>query len=480
MEETRMPGEEEKERTIRQIIDNIDWDLWREQYDNLSFDDQRRIYDEILPKFPQQEGYDASFFLRAFRRLADAGFNLSDTKVAELGPFRGELAAICLKQFRVKRWFGYEISRWAVERTRTDAKERGFANFAVRDQFWKLDVSAFNIFISSDTIEHFSDEHAKNILSAACDQADVLMLQIDCKPKGASWKGYNGTHKIEMTIDDVVLYLAGKGFHLVERSGIRLFMVRGVLIHEYPELAEVAPPEKKYVPIQTGFRFECQKCGACCRENWEILPTEEEIARLKEYNIPIHFKKMLKKFPNIKEPQMAIVPVLPKMDGKCFCLGDDKDKNICVIHPFRPTTCFRLPLVIYTYRQRPPLEELRELLDDPTMTEEDADRFIITENFDFGGKKYDVFYVAAAGVFLGSGIKCPGIGKGEEWNDPEVRSFVKRYSGIFEEHAKSVKSTIQKYTDQFKADFDKHFELVDADRQIYQPRKRSWGDIIGA
>lgn len=475
-----MPEEADKEQVIRKIIDDIDWDLWREQYDNLSFEDQRRIYDEILPKFPQQEGYDASFFLRAFGRLKDAGMNLEIAKVGELGPFRGELAAICLKRFKVRRWFGYEISRWAVERTRPEAKKRGFTNVAIDRQFWDLDLPCFDIFVSSDTIEHFSDEHAKKILDSACDHADVLMLQIDCKPKGASWKGYNGTHKIEMTIDDIIGYLSTKGYLLVERSGIRIFMVRSGMMNAYPKLRETIPPDKKYVPVQTGFRFECQQCGDCCRENWEILLTEEEITRLKEYNIPVHFKKLLKKLPNIEEPQMGIAPVLAKINGKCFCQGDNEKKNICVIHSIRPTTCFRAPFVIYTYRKRPALEELRVLLDDPEMTEEETGEFIIDEEFDFGGKKHNIYYVAAASVFLNSGIKCPGIGKGAEWSEPEVHAYVKRYSGVFDTHVKSVASTIRKYSDQFKGDFDKHFELVDADRQIYQPKKRNWSDIIGA
>ena len=467
----------DKEQVIRKIIDNTDWDLWRAHYADLDFEDQRRIYDGILPKFPQQEGYDAAFFLRSFGRLADAGLDLSKMKVAELGPFRGELAGICLKHFKLRAWAGYEISRWAVERTRLDAEKRGFTNIAIWDQFWELDIPCHDIFVSSDTIEHFSDEHAKKILETASDRTDVLMLQVDCKPKGASWNGYDGTHIIEMTTEDIIEYLTAKGFFLVERSGIRIFMVLEGLVNEFPKLKKPVPPEKKNVPIREGFRFECQKCGVCCHQNWEILLCEEEITVLKEHGIPIHFKKIVKKLPNFDKPQTAIVPLLPKIDGRCFC--QDEAKNLCLIHSFRPMTCFRAPFVTYIYRQRPSLEEMRTLLGDPDMTEVEASEFVTEEPFEFGGKKLCVYYVAAASVFLNDGSKCPGIGKGNPWTALEVHSYVKRYGPIFEEHMRDLTATIRKHRESFAADFDKHFELVDENRQIYQARKRSWGNIIG-
>jgi len=479
------PEKANKEAIIHRIIEKIDWDLWREHYDELTFTDQRRIYDAVLPTFPQQEGYDASFFLRAFKRMVDAGvYYLSEMKVAELGPFRGELAAIVLKEFRVRRWAGYEISRWAVERTRPEAVKLGYQGIAMERQLWDDDLPPFDIFLSSDTIEHFSDKDAKRILDVGCEKADFLIMQIDCKPKGASWKGYEGTHKIEMTIEDVIEYLEEKEFVLVERSGIRIFLASKAAAKKYPKLKEAVKTEKQYVPVRTGFKYECQRCGQCCRESWEILLSEEEIARLASYNIPVHFKKIVKKLPNVEEPQVAVVPVMPKIDEgalglHCFCQGDGKEKNLCVIHKFRPTTCFRLPFEIYTYRQKPPVEELREMLDDPEMTQAEAEEFITEEKFEFGGKPYSVFYVGAASVFLNTGQRCPGIGKGTAWPEHEVYSYLKRYGRIFEEHTKSVNATIQKYTAQFAKDFDKHFEVVDADRQIYKARQRGWDDILG-
>jgi Fe-S-cluster containining protein len=474
----------DKEQIIRQIIEKVDWDLWRESYDDLTFQDQRRIYDELLPIFPQQEGYDASFFLRAFERIVSAGVDyMPQMKVAELGPFRGELAAIVLQKFKVRKWAGYEISRWAVERTRPEAVKLGYHGIAMERQFWDDDLPCFDIFVSSDTIEHFSDEHAREILEVACEKADFLIMQIDCKPREATWKSYEGTHKIEMTTEDIISYLEEKGFVLVERSGIRMFLVSKAAAERYPKLKEPAKAEKKKVPIRPGFRFKCQMCGQCCRESWEVLLSEEEIVRLTEYGIPIHFKKIVKKLPGVEAPRVAVVPVMPKIDEgaeglHCFCLGDEKEKNGCVIHRFRPATCFRAPMEIYTYRQVPMLKDLRQILDDPEMTAAEALEFITEEKLELGGKPYSVYYVGAASVFLNTGARCPGIGKGDTWTEAEVYSYLKRYGRIFEEHTKSVNATIQKYTAQFAPEFDLHFEVVDADRQIYRARKRSWGDII--
>jgi Fe-S-cluster containining protein len=262
-----------------------------------------------------------------------------------------------------------------------------------------------------------------------------------------------------------------------------MFLASKAAAKKYPKLREPVKTEKQYVPVRTGFRFECQRCGRCCRESWEILLSEEEIARLTSYNIPIHFKKIVRKVPGVEEPMVAVVPVMPKIDDgsglHCFCQGDDKDKNGCCIHRFRPTTCFRSPFEIYTYRQKPSLEEMRVLLDEPNMTQAEAEEFITEEKFEFGKKPYSVFYVGAASVSLDDGYRCPGIGKGNAWPEHEVYSYLKRYSRIFEEHTKSVNATIQKYTGLFAKDFDKHYEVVDKDRQIYQPRKRGWDDILG-
>jgi hypothetical protein len=222
-----------KQQIIEKITRNADWDLWRTNHSILTFEDNRNIYDAIFPKCQVQRFHDTDFFLECFRLLQKFGTKPEFLKIAELGSYTGILAAECMEKYEFDNWTGYEISKWAVDNTVKEAKDREFKNVMLLDEFWKSKTEPFNTFVSSDTIEHLTDTQAKSLFDFVSRSAKFLILQIDTKSKGLSWKGYGGSHILEMTIEEVVQYLYTKGYKFLMRRqeigpfpGVRIFMIK--------------------------------------------------------------------------------------------------------------------------------------------------------------------------------------------------------------------------------------------------------------
>ncbi len=112
-------------------------------------------------------------------------------------------------------------------------------------------------------------------------------------------------------------------------------------------------------PKQPPVKFECTKCGACCRQDSLLVTvTGRDIARIAmglglgpdEMIRALDFyltqnidpPKGLRDIPAIKTEQGLAYIALKKLDnGDCVFLKD----NLCMIHVIRPTVCRSFPFV---------------------------------------------------------------------------------------------------------------------------------------
>lgn len=112
-------------------------------------------------------------------------------------------------------------------------------------------------------------------------------------------------------------------------------------------------------PKNKGIKFECTKCGACCREDSLLVTvTGRDIARLsaglglepneviKALDFYLVSGKDLPKglrvvTPLNTEKGRAYVALKKMENGDCIFLKD----NLCMIHPIRPAVCMSFPYV---------------------------------------------------------------------------------------------------------------------------------------
>ena len=107
-------------------------------------------------------------------------------------------------------------------------------------------------------------------------------------------------------------------------------------------------------------RFECTKCGACCRdENLIVTVTGSDIVRIAAV-LELNPNEMLKaldfyvvsddesipvgleKFPSIAtEGGLSFIALKKMENGECVFLKD----QLCMIHPVRPVVCRSFPFV---------------------------------------------------------------------------------------------------------------------------------------
>jgi len=192
--------------------DTEGFNLWRENYDSLTFSQHKDIVDCWNSRSVLERSAHTSFFMWAFKQLAGAGVDLGKRRIAELGPADGWLAFNCLSKLEFKSWIGYDISRIMVERTLPEVKGLGFVNTELNEQFWESSVEEFDIFVSSHTIEHLSDNHFKELLKFISPRTEAIILEICVKGNRADWKDYGGSHILTLNSSDIDIMIRDRGF----------------------------------------------------------------------------------------------------------------------------------------------------------------------------------------------------------------------------------------------------------------------------
>jgi len=99
--------------------------------------------------------------------------------------------------------------------------------------------------------------------------------------------------------------------------------------------------------METGyggrFRFECQRCGECCRNPGQL--TDYEFARIADrlgMPRPQFYRDMCEMFDN----GIALRPRRDPETGYCTFLAKSKTKALCGIYDDRPSNCSLAPLAL--------------------------------------------------------------------------------------------------------------------------------------
>lgn len=185
----------------------FDCDAWRAAYDTTSFEAQKAAYDEIREGSPEQICYDIDAARRACRGMGS---------VTEIGGWRGELAAALLEDTTsIWGWRNYEICAFAVGEGNRCTDPR-YIPLELLDWPWESELAAAEMFVASHVVEHMRFEQFK-LLTRQFFRFEHLHFQIPIPlDRAANWTGYDGTHIMDASWEDVNKHILSCGFALVE------------------------------------------------------------------------------------------------------------------------------------------------------------------------------------------------------------------------------------------------------------------------
>ena len=185
-------------------------------YDSLTFNDVKKLYGEWYRKYPTQNRYNDVFFLSCFKTItSELGEHI---KVLELGGFEGNLAFTMLLKHPQLEWLNVEITQYD---TYPLLPAYDYKEHILKKQIWEepIPIEDYNVFTSSDTIEHLSNQQLKELLNRLIkSKVQYIILQTPIKPQGQTWKHYNGAHLLTLGSNQIKNLLK-EDYTLIKEEG---------------------------------------------------------------------------------------------------------------------------------------------------------------------------------------------------------------------------------------------------------------------
>lgn len=205
------------------------FDVYRENYRFLSFQDLKRINQVWAAKYPDQHYFDSSFVIEAFRKIA-SNLGRDNIQVVELGGFDGSLAFQVLQHFPNAAWLNLEIGEHlpVPGLDKFQYKEQVLA-----DQLWecKPNIDAPDVFVSGDTLEHFPDDQFQKIIDFVTqNRISYLVLKIPISDNGQNWRGYFGSHLLHRGRNQVKEMLVKSYVLVTEKRRYTLWLLAQKLL----------------------------------------------------------------------------------------------------------------------------------------------------------------------------------------------------------------------------------------------------------
>jgi hypothetical protein len=178
---------------------HFNFDRWREEYDSLSFEDQQEAYEHVARMFPNQRSFDV---VEARKFIA----RYQPKTVVELGGWDDALAN-SLGAFR--SWTNYDL----VEVPQACAAF-WYELVVLQRPFWEDDYEA-DAFVATHTIEHLRARELESLVQRL--RVKACLIEAPLRSGPTDWKGYRGTHILEVGWEGVDAIFANSGFRVDER-----------------------------------------------------------------------------------------------------------------------------------------------------------------------------------------------------------------------------------------------------------------------
>lgn len=185
---------------------SVSWDTWRESYDEWGIGRQRRFYDEVFGVHRDQERFD----VRRLGWLLDV--IAGPVSVVELGGWDGGFARAMLAAHQdITSWENHEVSAAAVAGSVCD--DVRYRAVALDDWYWQSAHTA-DVFVASHVLEHLRWDDVRRTFDATT--CEWMFLQVPVGSGPTEWRGYHGSHILEVGWSTIIPELEGRGFVVLE------------------------------------------------------------------------------------------------------------------------------------------------------------------------------------------------------------------------------------------------------------------------
>ena len=161
-----------------------EFDLWREHYDSLTFQDQQAFYRRLAVLYPCQQSfslYQAGLFFQRYRPRS----------VVELGGWDGALANhILAGDSRIEWWHNYDL----VEVPQACVDDRYMLH--VLSEPFQAATRSGDAFVATHTIEHLKEHEIREVVARL--KFRVCLIEAPLNDRPTDWTGYFGSHILDV------------------------------------------------------------------------------------------------------------------------------------------------------------------------------------------------------------------------------------------------------------------------------------------
>jgi hypothetical protein len=184
----------------------LNWDNWRDKYRSMTFKDHVAFYSEVAKTYPNQR-FGSVEPIVAFLK------EKRPSKVAEVGGWKGELAVDAnAAGVDVGVWVNYEISDVMPVADVPD----WYVHVQLEDWLWNYeDVSKVDALLFIHSAEHMlADELVQTVQKL---DPEYIVIQSPLNDDPIDWRGFGGTHILEVGWDGVASRLGSIGYSEISK-----------------------------------------------------------------------------------------------------------------------------------------------------------------------------------------------------------------------------------------------------------------------
>jgi hypothetical protein len=207
------------------------FDEWRLRYDTMSYGEHQRFSQRVVKEYPRQQGHwDPNWVMVFFRwiagRIGVDGF----TRVLEIGGFDGSLAKhVMTGNGQIVWWTNVELVT-----VKSVCAEKRYQVVVPKTWIWDSGLERewkYSAVVLSHIIEHLRFRDVGKLVDMVAKKCNWIYVDapIATGMDGEDWKGYHGTHILEVGWGRIDTLLELYGFRAV---------IDGPSIHGYVKFYE--------------------------------------------------------------------------------------------------------------------------------------------------------------------------------------------------------------------------------------------------
>jgi hypothetical protein len=200
----------DKCRDCKRGIEIYKFDRYRRNYDNLNFQDKKKLAFRWLKKYPEQAYFDYGPVSLCLRKIIE-----KPAKIIEIGGWRGDLAMKVLREFEnIEIWHNYDL---LDNNGSQKCRDERYKLISIDDYIWNKHLTfQYNALIATHMIEHIKWIELVHLIQWIPSGIKTVLFEapLPDSAENMSWKGDHSSHVLEKGWAQVTAEMKRKGFNV--------------------------------------------------------------------------------------------------------------------------------------------------------------------------------------------------------------------------------------------------------------------------